>query len=88
MQINKFKQVFVYLFRSILKVNLNANETKRVQFKLPISDLAFVDVNNKWKVEEDKNFTSIIGEAPYWRAEQSCLEIIKEFDNFMDFNFN
>jgi beta-glucosidase len=38
--------------RAFRKVNLNANETKRVQFKLPISDLAFVDVNNKWKVEE------------------------------------
>lgn len=38
--------------RAFRKVNLNTNETKRVQFKLPISDLAFVDVNNKWKVEE------------------------------------
>ncbi len=38
--------------RAFRKVHLNANETKTVLFKIPVSELAFVDANNKWKIEE------------------------------------
>lgn len=53
-----------------------------------LDEFLYLFENKKWRVEEDNNFSVILGESPYWRAEQSCLELIDEFNKFMDFTFN
>ncbi|OLS27921.1 MAG: hypothetical protein HeimC2_09490 [Candidatus Heimdallarchaeota archaeon LC_2] len=53
-----------------------------------LDEFLYLSETNKWRVEEDNSFTAILGESPYWRAEESCLELIEEFDTFMDFNFD
>ena len=44
--------------RGFDKINLKPGETKKVDFKIPASDLAFVNYDGKWTVEKgDFRFT-------------------------------
>jgi beta-glucosidase len=46
--------------RAFEKINLQAGESKRVSFEIPVSRLAFVNLNNQ-KVLEKGTFTLRIG---------------------------
>ncbi|MGB1039287.1 MAG: glycoside hydrolase family 3 N-terminal domain-containing protein [Flavobacteriales bacterium] len=37
--------------RGFRKVNLSANSTKKIEFRIPVSELAFVGVSNTWELE-------------------------------------
>ncbi|MDE6424115.1 MAG: fibronectin type III-like domain-contianing protein, partial [Muribaculaceae bacterium] len=38
--------------RGFDKISLKPGETKTVQFTIPASDLAFVNIDNRWTLEE------------------------------------
>lgn len=58
--------------RGFEKVSLKAGESKEVSFKLPASDLAFVNYNGKWTLEKgDFDFT--VGSL---KARTTCTETI------------
>lgn len=47
--------------RGFKKVKIKANEIKTITFQLPVSELAFVDQKNKWKIENGEFLVQING---------------------------
>ncbi|MFV2015999.1 MAG: hypothetical protein ACC656_11250, partial [Candidatus Heimdallarchaeota archaeon] len=64
--------------------------------KLPLNINGYIDPDDfleefmylsevtKWRMEKDNSFNVIRGNPPYWRDEQSCSNLVKQFSIFME----
>lgn len=87
----------ISFFKDDTKVTFSQGSPKSYDYiELPLIINGYSDTNDfldefmylsevaKWRMEEDNSFNAIKGNPPYWRDEQSCMDLVKTFSTFMN----